>query len=334
MKCIGLDIHKKHTQACVRDENGKTLGNERFRTDVADIGQFFKRMTTDTNEKLAVALEATGFYFWIYDCIAALGHDVLVVHPTKVKPLMRAKAKNDKNDASALAELLRTGCLEGIYVPPLEIREMRELTRHRESLVRKRGDLKREILASLDQKGVKVPEEFRSNFTRKQVGWMRSLNDFVVSEKLDLLALTLEKIGKVEAVIEERWGKDEDVQLIQTIPGVGLVTASVLKAEIGDLSRFSSADSLAAYVGLTPTTYQSGEKAWSGPTRRGNSRVKHVLIKAMLFHTHFCPDSRISRYKSRKSDSIGKKKAIVAAGRKMLEAIYFMLLRRQPFHAH
>ena len=233
-----------------------------------------------------------------------------------------------------MAELLRTGCLEGIYAPPPELRGMRDLTRHRESLVRKRGDLKREVLASLDRKGVKIPEEFRTNFTRKQVDWMRSLHDFVIDEKLDLLELTLQKIGNVEAAIEERWGRDEDVQLIQTIPGVGLVTASVIKAEIGDLSRFSSAESLAAYVGLTPTTYQSGEKEWSGPTRRGNSRVKHVLIEALLFHTHFCPDSRLSLYKRRKSESIGKRKAVVASGRKMMEAIYYMLLRRQPSHAH
>ena len=198
---------------------------------------------------------------------------------------------------------------------------MRDLTRHRESLVRKRSDLKREVLASLDQKGVKLPEEFRTNFTRKQMDWMRSLHDFVIGEKLDLLELTVKKIGKVQALIEERWDGDGEVRLIRTIPGVGLVTAAVLKAEIWDLSRFPSAESLAAYVGLTPTTYQSGEKEWTGPTRRGNSRVKHVLIEAMLFHTHFCPDSRISLYKRRKSDAIGKKKAVVAAGRKLLEAI-------------
>jgi transposase len=90
----------------VRGENRKVLGNKRFQTDVADIGRYFQRMTTDTDERLSFALEATGFYFWIYDCIVALGHAVLVVHPTKVKPLMRAKAKNDKNDAATLAELL------------------------------------------------------------------------------------------------------------------------------------------------------------------------------------------------------------------------------------
>ena len=89
-----------------------------------------------------MVMEATGFYFWIYDSIVARGHDVKVVHPTKVKPLMKARSKTNKNDAFMLAELLRARCLEGVYVPSVEIRDMRDLTRHRESLVRKRGDLK------------------------------------------------------------------------------------------------------------------------------------------------------------------------------------------------
>jgi transposase len=124
MKYIGLDIHKKETQACVLDEKGKIVHVERIRTDVRDIGHWFENIEAKTNDELSVAIEATGFYFWINDRIVTRGHDVKVVHPTKVKPLMRAKAKNDKNDAFMLAELLRAGCLEGIYVPDKEVRDM------------------------------------------------------------------------------------------------------------------------------------------------------------------------------------------------------------------
>ena len=332
MRYIGLDIHKKHTQACVRNERGKILSNERFKTESGDIATFF--VGQEAHGPLSVVMEATGFYFWIYDRIVARGHDVIVIHPAKVKPLMKAKAKNDRNDSATLAELLRTGCLEGIYVPPPEIREMRDLTRHRESLVRKKGDLKREIISSLDQHGVKAPSDYRISFTKKYTEWLRSLNDFVVNEKLDLLEATVDKIENVERLIEERWGEDEDVQIIRSVPGVGMVTATVLKAEIGDVARFPSAENLAAYIGVSPTTFQSGEKEWGGPARHGNNRIKHVLIEAALAHMRSCPDSRISRYNLRKRDALGGKKAAVATGRKLAEAIYFMLTRRQPFHAH
>lgn len=332
MRYIGLDIHKKHTQACVRNEDGKILSGERFKTEADDIASFFAKQ--EVHGPLSVTMEATGFYFWIHDFIAARGHPVIVVHPARIKPLMKAKAKNDRNDASMLAELLRTGCLEGIYVPPPEIREMRDLTRHRESLVRKKGDLKREIISSLDQHGVMKPSDYRVNFTKKYIEWLRSLNDFVINEKLDLLEMTVDKIQNVEKLIEEKWGEDEDVRIIQTVPGVGMVTATVIKAELGDVARFPSAENLAAYIGVTPTTFQSGEKEWGGPVRHGNNRIKHVLIEAALVHIRSCPDSRISRYHLRKRDSLGGKKAAVATGRKLSEAIYFMLVRRQPFHAH
>jgi len=334
MLYIGLDIHKKFTQACVLDSNGRFVCNERIRTDVTDIGHWFERIETITNDELVVAMEATGFYFWIYDCIAARGHEVKVVHPTKVKPLMRARTKNDKNDAYMLADLLRSRCLEGIYVPSKEVREMRELTRHRESLVGKKGDLKREILALLLQRGTTVPDEYRTNFSQKHIARIRSLDDFILDEKLDLLELVMEKIKNIELHLDDRYGQDEEVQLIRTVPGIGLVTASVIKAEIDDVTRFSSAKSLAAYVGLTPMTYQSGEKEWGSHTRNGNNRIKHVLIEAMLFHRQHCPDSRISRYDQRKRVAIGRQKSVIATARKLMEAIYFMLVRRQAFHAH
>jgi transposase len=126
----------------------------------------------------------------------------------------------------------------------------------------------------------------------------------------------LTKIKNVEKIIEEKNGKDEDVQLMRTVPGIGLVTAAVVKAEIGDISRFVSAENLAAYVGASPTTCQSGEKTWGGPTRHGNDRVKHVLIEATRFHYHFCSDSKISSYYlRRKGGSAARRPSYPPAGR-------------------
>lgn len=277
MHYIGLDIHKKDTQICVLNDEGKMVCGERIPTDVRDIGRFFERIETKDDE-LKIVMEATGFYFWIYDVIEARMHDVKVVHPSVAKPMMKSRTKSDRNDAYMLAKLLRSGSLDGIYVPSKEVREMRELTRHRKSLVRKKGDLKREVLAHLLQKGIKVPEEYRTNFSQKHVAWIWSLDDFVINEKLDILELMMEKIKNIEAKLAERYREDKDVELIRTVPGIGLVTATVIKAEMGDLT--------------------------------------------------------ISQYYARKKDSIGSKKAVVAGGRKMMEALYFMLVREQRFHAH
>jgi transposase len=215
------------------DEKGKVIHVKRIRTDVNDIGHWFKDIEAESNEEFKVAMEATGFYFWIYDIIASRGHDTKVVHPNRAKVLMKAKSKTDKNDAFMLADLLRLGGLEGIYVPSEEVRELRDLTRYRESLVRKKGDLKREIVAALDQHGIKIPAEFKTNFSNKYNDYVRGLDVFIINERLDLLDMTIEKLKNVESLIEDRYGTDEDVQLMMTMPTPGIVTASVLKRGSG-----------------------------------------------------------------------------------------------------
>lgn len=334
MYYIGLDIHKKDTQACVLNEKGKFVHGERIRTDVVDIGHFFEKIERMNDDDLSVVIEATGFYFWIYDVIAGRGHQVKVVHPNRAKALMKARSKTDRNDAFMLAQLLQLGGLEGIYVPSKDVRELRDLTRHRESLVRKKGDLKREIIGSLDQHDIKVPAEFKTNFSNKFNEHVRKLDVFIINEKLDLLVTTIEKLKNVEAVIEERYGKDDEVELMMTMPGIGIVTASVLKGEIGDIGRFQSFGNLATYAGLTPSRSQSGEKEWFGPTGHGNDRIKHVLIEATLSHVHHKNDTKIKDFYERKKGPLGENKVMVATARKMLEAVYFMLYRKETYHAH
>ncbi|HRR67444.1 MAG TPA: IS110 family transposase, partial [Methanomassiliicoccales archaeon] len=299
MHYIGLDIHKKDTQASVLDEKGKFIHGERIRTDVVDIGHFFERMERMNDDDRKVVIEATGFYFWIYDVIVERGHQVKVVHPNRAKALMKARSKPDRNDALMLAQLLRLGGLEGIYVPSEDVRELRDLTRHRESLVRKKGDLKREMIGALDQHGLKVPAGFKTNFSNKFNAHVRGLGVFLINEKLDLLDTTIEKLKNVEAMLEERYGKDDDVELM-TMPDIGIVTASVLKGEIGDIGRFQSFGNLATYTGLTPSRSQSGEKEWFWPTRHGNDRIKHVLIEATLSYVHHKNDTKIKDFYERK----------------------------------
>lgn len=315
------------------DAEGKLVCNERIKTDVRDIGRFFERMEAKDN-KIKVTMEATGFYFWIYDVIKERKHDVTVVHPVGIKGRVKKRTKTDKNDAYMPARLLRLGELEGICVPSEEMRELRDLTRYRESPVRKKGDLKREIISSLDRHGVKMPAEFKTDFSDKYIAYVRSLGIFIVNDELDLLEATMEKLEKVEARIEERCKGDKDVNLMMTMPGIGMVTASVLKAEIGDIERFGSAKNLATCAGLTPSRSRSGEKEWFGPTGHGNDRIKHVLIEATLSHVHRKNDTKIRDFYRKKEGPLGENKAIVAAARKMLEAIYFMLLRQETYHAH
>jgi transposase len=204
MYYIGLDIHKKDTQACVLNEKGKFVHGERLRTNVHDIGHLFEKMERmkGKDDDLSVVIEAMDLYLWIYDVIVGRGHQAKVVHPNRAKALMKARSKTDRNDALMLAQLLRLGGLDGTYVPSVEIRELRDLTRHRESLVRKKGDLNREAIGALDQHGTKVPAEFKTNLSNKFNGYVRGLGVLIINEKLDLLDLFLKRLVDVQEIVD------------------------------------------------------------------------------------------------------------------------------------
>ena len=333
MYYIGLDIHKKNTQACVKDETGRVIVNERFLSRVEEINAFLDRLG---EAEARVVMEATGFYEFIYEAIEARGLDVVLAHPLKLRALTAGRAKNDKNDAEMLAELLRLNAVPASYVPPKEIRELRDLTRHRSSLVTESTTLKNRIHAELARHGTRSPAEMRSPFTKKHIAWIRSLGRAIIDDLLDVLEVLQRKIEMVNDRIEATAKEDEDVRLLETIPGVGHVIATSIKAEVGDLKRFDSSDGLASYAGLSPRTWQSGEKRTvvGRMSKQGNSRLRYMLTEAVHIHVQFCKDSRITSYYLRKKEEKGTKKAKVAAAKKLLEVMYLMIIRRQVFHAH
>jgi transposase len=167
MNYIGLDIHKKNTQACVKNDMGKVLMNIRFPSGSKDINEFLDKI--ESLGAASIVMEATGFCMYNYDIIEARGHDVKVAHPFKVKALTAGRAKTDKNDAEMLAELLRLNAIPESYIPPKELRELRELTRFRQSLVRSSASIKNQVHAILAMRGIKTPPPLRSHFSKKHV---------------------------------------------------------------------------------------------------------------------------------------------------------------------
>jgi len=196
MNYIGLDIHKKNTQACVKDENGKVLVNERFPSDVVSINAFLDRLG---GAEAKVVMEATGFYQYIYETIEARGFEVILAHPLKLKALTAGRAKTDHNDAEMLAELLRIDAIPASYVPPKDIRELRDLTRHRSSLIAESTTLKNKIHAELAMKGTKPPAEARSSFSKNFIIWLRSLGNSMIDDMLDILEVVQERSRRLKS---------------------------------------------------------------------------------------------------------------------------------------
>lgn len=115
----------------MKDETGRVIVNERFLSRVEEIDSFFDRLG---EAEAKVVIEAIGFYEYIYEAIESRSHNVVLAHPLKLRALTAGRTKNDENNTEMLAELLRINAVPASCVPPKDVRELRELTRHRSSL--------------------------------------------------------------------------------------------------------------------------------------------------------------------------------------------------------
>ncbi len=221
------------------------------------------------------------------------------------------------------------------YVPPNEIREVRNLIRHRMNLVRDRTMVKNRIHSLLDKYEFKFVGT--DMFGMAGMDWLKSIA--IELSRIDRLVLEAELrhiealntlIEDAEASIAKEAKESDDVKLLMSIPGVDYYTAMLFTSEIGDVSRFSSANKLASWLGLTPRVHQSGSASYSGRiTKQGSPRVRWSLVQsahvAVKYNDHF--SSQYHRILKRR----GEGKAIVAIAREIAIAAYHMLTRREAY---
>jgi len=329
MLYIGLDVHKEFCQACVMNKSGKVISNERFLSNQDALDKFLDRFKGDAK----FVLESTGIWEFIYEGIEAKGFEVLLANPSRVKAISEAKVKTDKVDAETLAHLLRADLIPRSHVPPRDIRNLRQLVRHRAYLVRQCTSIKNRIHAELLRRGIRRPDDLKKAFTFKHVEWMRSLGILTIESSLNCLEGIQAQIKEVESFLLMKYNSRKDAQLIATIPGIGFYGALLILAEIDDVRRFPDPEKLCAYAGLVPTVHQSASTMYHGGiTKNGSPHLRWMLIEAVHAHTNYCPGSKLSKFHAKVALRRGKQRATVATARKLLHTIYWMLLNKEKFH--
>ena len=326
----GLDIHKKTCQTIVCTEKGEVVKQGRIPTEKEKIQEFFSEF-----ENITIAIEACNTWEHIYDYLEIDGHKVVLAHPLKTRIIAESKIKTDKVDARILMHLLRTGFLPTTYIPPHEIRELRHLVRQRIFLGRYRTKLKNKIYAELLRRGIQY-ERGGIIFTGKGKRWLRSLNIPVLNTYLSLLETLLDETAVVERNLQVRSRKYSEVQLLTTIPGIGIYSALIILSEIGDINRFTSEEKLYSYAGVIPSVHQSGEHTYYGHiTKRGSKHLRWILTEAVRVHLNWTKkhmmETNISRYYHRLSKRKPENVAAIAASRKLLQIIYHMLKNKNEF---
>jgi transposase len=330
---IGIDTHKKKCNACIKDKDGNILGEPKFPNKSYGADKLLD--VIDGREAKAV-IESTGnMWLRLYLSLEEAGVDVVLANPKKTKAIAEARLKNDKVDARTLADLLRANLIAPCYVPPVQIRGLRSLVRHRINLMRDQTRVKNRIHALLDK--YELEFEGTDMFGKAGMKWLQGivrelseLDQFIFDAELRHTETLKRLIAKVEARIAKESAESEDVKLLMSIPGVDYYTALLFTSEIGDYSRFSNASKLVSWLGLAPRVHQSGDTIYNGRiTKEGSPRVRWALVQAarstVLWDDHF--KAKYQRIRERRGDG----KAIVAIAREIAVAMYHMLNRREAY---
>ena len=365
-KCAGLDVHKKTVVACVitpKDKGGWEKEIRTFSTMTKDLLNLSDWLTSKGCTH--VAMESTGEYWRPVFNILEGNLEVILVNARHIKAV--PGRKTDIKDAQWIAELLQHGLLRASFIPPVEQRDLRDLTRHRSNFVRERVNLVNRVQKVLEGANIKlgcVASDVLGVSGRAMLGaivdgnsspeLMAKLAQGTLRQKQDLLVEALEGrvrphhkfilaqlLGIIDGIDEtisqfDREIEDycrpfaEAVELVDTIPGVARRTAEIIVSEIGtDMSRFPSAEHLAAWAGLAPGNYESGGKTLSASTRKGNRFLRTILVQSA--HALARTKTYLAAQYRRLSARRGKKRAAVAVAHSILVIAYHLISRHEPY---
>ncbi|KXB00161.1 hypothetical protein AKJ40_01780 [candidate division MSBL1 archaeon SCGC-AAA259M10] len=322
----GVDVHKDYCHGVLMDENGEVFKEEDFDNSVKGVRRFFGGF-----ESAQVVIEAC--YSWrpTLERLEEFGLEVKMAHPRKTKAIAEAEIKTDSIDATTLAHLLRARLIPESYVPPDDIRELRDKTRARAGLGKERTRMKNKIKAELEKNRITMDI---NPFTIKGKEKLRGFGVCTVKYYLEMLETIQEQIDEIETDFEEIAEKYEEAKLLMTIPGVGAFSALLILAEIGDIDRFPDPEKLCSYAGLVPKVHKSGNITRYGNIKKAGSKyLRWILVEDVWIHVG-CADSQLTKYYRKKKREKGDgRMAAIATARKMLTAIYYMLKRGEEYRS-
>lgn len=358
----GLDVHKNSITACILVHKSKQIRTFGTMTeDLYELLDWIKEMKCPI-----VAMESTGVYWKpIYNLLEVFDIEALVVNAQHIKNV--PGRKSDVRDAQWIAQLLQHGLLRGSYIPNRDQRELRELVRYRRSLVQEVSRESNRIQKVLEGANIKLASvasnvlgvssrrmlkslingetdpsilaELSLRSLRKKIPLLRKAltglvgehQRFILQKQLHHIEYLEQQLVEVDEEISKRLHlNEEDVELIQTIPGVGLRTAQHILAEVGsDMTRFKSDKHLASWAGMVPGENESAGKKKSEQTRKGNKYLRSALVesaKACARSKTFL-GAKYQRIKARR----GGNKAAVAIAHHILKLTYHILKDRKPY---
>jgi transposase len=337
---IGIDVHLKSWSVTILTEHNhhKTFSQP------PDPEKLFGYLQTHFPGAAYHSAYEAGFSgLWAHHRLSALGIDNIVVNaadvPTTGKELLH---KTDSIDSRKIARSLRAKELQGIHVLSMSTLEDRDLLRVRNTVVSDLRRLKQRVKMLLYFHGVHIPADFANDtlFSKRFICWLReeaSAKEGINREAFLFLIDELEAKKKSLRIISRaviRLGKNEryagNMELIRSIPGIGLITGITFLVEIESIARFPNSDRFAGFIGVIPSCHSSGEKEGKGGmTPRGAKNLRAALIESSWIAARRDPvlSLAFNKYCRRMEPN----KAIARIARKLANRIYFVLTQQTKY---
>lgn len=329
---VGLDVHKKSVNvAVILAGNAKVTEQWHITNEPRSLKKLVKRLKGLSDAPVKAVYEAGPCGYAFLRQVTVWGLDCSVIAPSLIPKKPGERIKTDRRDAIKLATLFRAGMLTEIQPPSPQEEAVRDLTRAREDAKKDLMSARHRLSKMLLRQGFVFREG--SNWTQRHREWLKRVQyDHLPAQRVfDNYLLAIEQIeGRLEQLeshlheVATSEAYSEKVGWLRCLRGVDTITAMTILAEIHDFRRFTRAQELMSYLGLTPSEYSSSERKYKGSiTKAGNSHLRRVLVEAAWHYRHK-PAVRAS-LKKRRQGQPGAVIAIADRAQHRLHGKYFKL---------
>lgn len=321
---MALDIHREYLLVGAQNEEQEWVLVPRR----VSVEKFAEWAHKNIRPGDIIVLETTTNVWVVYDIVAPLASRVLVANAAEVKEIANARVKTDKEDIKKLLKLLIGGIVPEVWVPPMEVRELRAFISYRSRLVTTATMIRNRLQSLLHKHNLMISE----NGLLDEAWWKRQSISGLEQMQIRQELMLLQEVEKLKAAVDEElerqstgemWGKPA-LQLMQ-LPGVGFIVAMTVLSAIGDITRFESAKQLVGYAGLGAGVHDSGKTHKDKKiTKKGRRELRWAMVEAAWRAVRLSPFWK-AEYEKHLKRMRKPNQAIVVIARKLLVAIWHVL---------
>ncbi len=341
---IGIDVDKKSFSFTVKDH--ETM-NRSHKIPASPENLYHHIKNLYNNKKVICAYEVGVTGYHLHDYLTSQNIRCLMVPPPSVPKASNDRTKNNRLDSDRISQHLKNGDMSTIRVPDYDCRELRQLLRSREEYANLCKTTKQRIKSLLLFAHLyPLIKDTVQHWSNRYIQEVKGLTcSPATRQRLDLLLKDLEYsrsqtliiLKELKAISDQNAGLERNMRYLRSIPGIGFITAITILASIGDIEQLRNPREVAAFVGLVPSEYSTGERVRRGRiTHLGSSVLRSLLIEAAWANIN--KDTRLRQFYdricSKHHPQIGSRKAIVAVARKLTLIIYRVLKEQREYIAN